>query len=104
VEDEPGLVITLGDRLRGEGHQVESAADGQTGLDMACGGAYDLIATTISQPKRQSGGGNRKTEEWPALRAVPPLILPAPEPGRLCHIVASSSGFWLLSFQAGTSN
>jgi hypothetical protein len=32
VEDEPGLVMTLGDRLRSEGHRVESAADGQTGL------------------------------------------------------------------------
>ena len=32
IEDEPGLVMTLGDRLRGEGYEVESAADGQTGL------------------------------------------------------------------------
>jgi two-component system alkaline phosphatase synthesis response regulator PhoP len=32
VEDEPGLVMTLCDRLRSEGYQVESAADGIAGL------------------------------------------------------------------------
>jgi two-component system alkaline phosphatase synthesis response regulator PhoP len=52
VEDEPGLVMTLGDRLRGEGHRVESAADGQTGFDMACGGAYDLIVLDVMLPRK----------------------------------------------------
>ena len=52
VEDEPGLVMTLGDRLRGEGHRVESAADGQTGLDMAYGGAYDLIILDVMLPRK----------------------------------------------------
>jgi len=50
VEDEPGLVMTLGDRLRIEGHHVEAAGDGQTGLDMASAGAFDLIILDIMLP------------------------------------------------------
>ena len=32
VEDEPSLALTLSDLLGGEGYDVESAADGTTGL------------------------------------------------------------------------
>ena len=35
VEDEPGLVLTLTDRLTREGYAVESASDGETGLECA---------------------------------------------------------------------
>jgi two-component system alkaline phosphatase synthesis response regulator PhoP len=52
VEDEPGLVMTLGDRLRNEGHRVESATDGQAGLDMALRGAFDLIVLDIMLPRK----------------------------------------------------
>ncbi|MGO4885159.1 MAG: response regulator transcription factor [Bryobacteraceae bacterium] len=52
IEDEPGLTMTLGDRLRSEGHQMESAADGQTGFEMACGGAYDLIVLDLMLPRK----------------------------------------------------
>jgi two-component system alkaline phosphatase synthesis response regulator PhoP len=52
VEDEPGLVMTLGDRLRSEGYQVESAADGQAGLDIASGATFDLIILDIMLPSK----------------------------------------------------
>jgi len=52
VEDEPGLVITLGDRLRSEGHHVEAAADGETGLNIAASGAFDLIILDIMLPRK----------------------------------------------------
>ncbi|HVN04322.1 MAG TPA: response regulator transcription factor [Bryobacteraceae bacterium] len=52
VEDEPGLVLTLGDRLRSEGYHAESATDGQVGLDMAAAGAFDLIILDIMLPHR----------------------------------------------------
>lgn len=52
VEDEPGLVMTLGDRLRNDGHRVESATDGQAGLDMALRGAFDLIVLDIMLPRK----------------------------------------------------
>jgi len=35
VEDEPGLVLTLTDLFRGEGYEVETALDGETGLSRA---------------------------------------------------------------------
>src|SRR5260370_41742233 len=37
IEDEPGLVLTLSDLLAAEGHTVESATDGVTGLAKAAG-------------------------------------------------------------------
>jgi len=52
VEDEPGLVMTLGDRLRSEGHRVECAGDGQIGLDMASGGAFGM---EVCRDLRQRG-------------------------------------------------
>jgi two-component system, OmpR family, alkaline phosphatase synthesis response regulator PhoP len=52
VEDEPGLVMTLGDRLRGEGYHVESASEGQTGLELASSGGFDLIVLDIMLPRR----------------------------------------------------
>ena len=52
VEDEPGLVMTLGDRLRSEGYQVEAAADGQAGLEQASGGSFDLIILDIMLPRK----------------------------------------------------
>ncbi len=52
VEDEPGLVITLGDRLRSEGYQVETASDGQAGLDQASNGAFDLIILDVMLPRK----------------------------------------------------
>jgi two-component system, OmpR family, alkaline phosphatase synthesis response regulator PhoP len=52
VEDEPGLVMTLGDRLRSEGYEVEPAADGPSGLDQASTTAFDLIILDIMLPRK----------------------------------------------------
>ena len=52
VEDEPGLVLTLTDRLEGEGYTVDSAEDGDAGLEKASGGNYDLVILDIMLPKR----------------------------------------------------
>ena len=50
VEDEPGLRLTLTDRLRGEGYAVETAADGPTGLERALAGGHDLILLDVMLP------------------------------------------------------
>jgi two-component system alkaline phosphatase synthesis response regulator PhoP len=50
VEDEPGLVITLTDRLRSEGYDVESAEDGPTGLDRATREPWDVILLDVMLP------------------------------------------------------
>ncbi len=52
IEDEPGLVLTISDLLAGEGYQVESASDGETGLAMASAGGFDLIILDLMLPKK----------------------------------------------------
>lgn len=52
IEDEPGLVLTLVDRLGREGYSVASAQDGVTGLERALQEAYDLILLDVMLPKQ----------------------------------------------------
>jgi len=51
VEDEPGLVLTLTDRLSREGYAVETSADGESGLERAASGAFDLILLDVMLPR-----------------------------------------------------
>lgn len=52
VEDEPGLVLTLTDRLTSEGYQVESARDGEKGLERASVEAFDAILLDVMLPRK----------------------------------------------------
>jgi len=53
VDDEPGLVMTLTDRLAAEGYDVESAVDAKSGLEAASAGPFDAILMGVMLP-----GGN----------------------------------------------
>src|SRR5512139_4114773 len=53
VEDEPGLVMTLTDRLVAEGYEVESEGDAVNGLARATAGSFDAILLDVMLP-----GGN----------------------------------------------
>jgi two-component system, OmpR family, alkaline phosphatase synthesis response regulator PhoP len=50
VEDEPGLVMTLTDRLTAEGYDVETASDAQTGLEASLNGRFDAILLDVMLP------------------------------------------------------
>ena len=50
VEDEPGLVMTLSDRLTSEGYVVETAGDAATGLARSTGESFDLIILDVMLP------------------------------------------------------
>lgn len=50
VEDEEKLARMVELELKYEGYQVDKAADGRTGLDMAQAGDYDLILLDIMLP------------------------------------------------------
>ena len=50
IEDEPGLVTTLRDRLRKHGYLVSAAADGETGLELAMREPVDLILLDLMLP------------------------------------------------------
>ncbi len=51
IEDEPGLVLTLRDRLTREGYAVETSADGESGLERAAGEAFDLVLLDVMLPR-----------------------------------------------------
>jgi two-component system alkaline phosphatase synthesis response regulator PhoP len=50
IEDEPGLVLTLKDRLSREGYEVEAVHDGHLGLAAGLRGQSDLIILDIMLP------------------------------------------------------
>ena len=52
IEDEPGLVLTLTDRLTAEGYRVESATNGNVGLERASSEAFDVILLDVMLPGR----------------------------------------------------
>ena len=50
VEDEPGLVVTLTDRLKSEGYQVSSATDGASAIAIASKQHFDVILLDVMLP------------------------------------------------------
>ena len=50
VEDEPNLSMIVADLLEGEGYEVETAADGNSGLSKALHGKFDLILLDVMLP------------------------------------------------------
>ena len=52
IEDEPGLCLTLTDRLQTEGYAVEVSYDGESGFERAANHSYDLILLDLMLPKK----------------------------------------------------
>ena len=52
VEDEPGLRLSLTDRLNSEGYSVETASDGEEGLARATREAFDLVILDVMLPRK----------------------------------------------------
>jgi len=52
VEDEPGLRLTLGDRLTREGYEVASVQDGDQGFVRASRESFDLLILDVMLPGR----------------------------------------------------
>lgn len=50
VEDEPGLQLTLADRLTTEGYDVEVVGDGQEAVTRATAGRFDLVVLDVMLP------------------------------------------------------
>ena len=50
VEDEPGLVMTMTDRLELEGYEVESVTDANSALQTASANSYDAILLDVMLP------------------------------------------------------
>jgi two-component system alkaline phosphatase synthesis response regulator PhoP len=54
IEDEPELAASLRDCLQGEGYNVEMAADGDAGLELATRDYFDLIILDLAFPGRNA--------------------------------------------------
>ena len=52
VEDEPGVVLALTDRLQADGYDVAVARDGEAGLLRASAEAFDLVLLDAMLPRR----------------------------------------------------
>ena len=50
VEDEPGLVLTLSDRLRKEGYAIESCGEGNEAVERATRSRFDLLILDLMLP------------------------------------------------------
>src|SRR4026207_2331209 len=52
IEDEPGLVMTLTDRLTSEGYVVASERDGEAGLEQASLESFDAVILDVMLPHK----------------------------------------------------
>ena len=52
IEDEPGLQLTLSDRLRSEGYVVEAVGNGEEGFQRASEDPFDLIVLDVMLPDK----------------------------------------------------
>jgi two-component system alkaline phosphatase synthesis response regulator PhoP len=75
IEDEPGLCLTLSDRLQSEGYAVETASDGETGFRLASEQIYDLILLDLMLPKKSGYDICRELRQMGL--AIPILMLTA---------------------------
>jgi heavy metal response regulator len=75
IEDEPKIREFLRRGLEEEGYTVEVAADGEAGLELASGNAYDLIILDLLLPRRDGLDVCRALRS--KGRATPVLMLTA---------------------------
>ena len=75
IEDEPGLCLTLSDRLQKEGYDVEVSNDGESGFDRAANRPYDLIILDLMLPKMNGNDVCRDLRQMGL--AIPILMLTA---------------------------
>src|SRR5215510_11664327 len=52
IEDEQGLVLTLADLFRAEGYEVDTASDGETGLEKGLSREHSIIVLDVMLPKK----------------------------------------------------
>lgn len=79
VEDDKLFRESVGAMLRGEGHQVTEATNGQEGYDTALAGQPDLIITDIRMPEMDGLVMVEKIREDEWGKKVPIIILTSDE-------------------------
>jgi two-component system alkaline phosphatase synthesis response regulator PhoP len=74
VEDEPGLVLTLTDRLRSEGYSVEAARSGDEALKKTAASAFDLVILDVMLPGRSGFDVCRELRSRRSASASVPIL------------------------------
>ena len=72
VEDEPGLVLTLSDRLRSEGYTVEALYDGTEAVERATRNHFGLIILDVMLPGK---GGFEVCQELRQRGFTTPILM-----------------------------
>ena len=72
VEDEPTLVLTLTDRLRAEGYEVDAAETGDDGLRLARDGSFDIVLLDVALPGK---GGFDVLRDLRQQRVETPVLM-----------------------------
>lgn len=75
VEDEPGLCLTLSDRLQKEGYIVDVANDGESGFERAANQPCDLLLLDLMLPKKNGSDVCRDLRQMGLI--IPILMLTA---------------------------
>lgn len=75
IEDEASLQKTLGELLRGEGYEVISALDGESGLNLARTQSPDLIILDLILPKIHGLDVLKELKKDDTTREIPIIIL-----------------------------
>jgi two-component system, OmpR family, alkaline phosphatase synthesis response regulator PhoP len=77
VEDEPDVLLLLENRVRGAGHEVMSATDGERGLELALNEVPDLIILDWMMPKLDGIEVLERLRAGDTGRAIKVLMLTA---------------------------
>ncbi len=72
VEDEPGLVLTLSDRLRSEGYSVEALYEGTDAVEQAMRNRFGLIILDVMLPGK---GGFEVCQELRQRGLTTPILM-----------------------------
>ena len=72
VDDDPQILTLLSELLKGSGFQVETAADGEEGLNKVNQGNYDLILCDVWMPAMT---GIQVLEHLEQMPSKPPVIM-----------------------------
>ncbi|HEX5353543.1 MAG TPA: response regulator [Rhodanobacteraceae bacterium] len=75
VDDSVSMRNMVSFTLRGAGHDVHEAADGQAALNAAKAGRFDLVLADVNMPVMDGITLTRELRALPAFAGVPILIL-----------------------------
>lgn len=93
VDDEPDIRKLLKSQLSRAGFSVDVAEDGREGVQMARGGAYDLVLADLNMPRLDGWGMLRELRADFRTRELPVIFLSAHEDYQET-LKAAKSGAW----------